>query len=197
MTAKSIPSTTVPASSTSTAADTTTGPATGGVPTSTVQSLPATSEQTAAPATTTVPAGNFGSVNRTDPTAVAEAVLEANFGSNTTTDTSPFDAVKRSLIWYTPAGAAQVLASAPTGPAGAEWTTWTQHKVTATVTVQVNHDSGAPPDTPTASYRQFNVLVTPHGADGWTSPPDQYQCFVTLTTPGPGSPWQVATIQTQ
>ena len=64
------------------------------------------------------------------------------------------------------------------------------------MTVQLNSDSGAPPDTAATADRQFNVLVTPHGADGWTAPPDQYQCFVTLTRPGGSSPWQVYDLRT-
>ncbi len=60
---------------------------------------------------------------------MAEAMLKANFTSNTTTDTSPFDATKRALVWYAPAEAAKVLAEAPTGSPGADWITWTQHHV--------------------------------------------------------------------
>lgn len=138
----------------------------------------------------------FGTVDRADPTAVAEAMLDAAFSSDTTADATPFAAVRRSLTWYKPAAAARVLASAPTGPVGAEWITWTAHKATTTVVVQTNTDPGAPADTATSADRQFNVIVTPHGEDGWTTAPDQYQCFVTLTRTSPTGPWQVANLQT-
>lgn len=163
-------------------------PAPAGASTTTTTSTPVT------PAVTT--AASAGTVNRSDPTAVAEAMLDTTFRSNTTTDTSPYTAVKRSLAWFTPAAAARVLASAPTSPVGAEWITWTAHEVTTSVAVHINTDPGAPADTATSADRQFNVTVTPHGEDGWTTAPDQYQCFVTLTRTSPTGAWQVSNLQT-
>lgn len=153
---------------------------------------PLTSSTPTAPMPTrTAPANAFGSVDGSDPTAVAEAMVTAAFTSSTRTDTRPFDATRRALIWYTPTAVAKVRAEAPTGPVGAEWITWTAHKVTTAVQVGISHDAGAPADTPTGADRQLQVRVTPRGADGWTSAPEVYQCFVTLTRVGAG-PWQVA-----
>lgn len=161
---------------------------------STVTASPGAVPATAPSPTTTSPSP-FGTANRLDATGAAEAMLEANFTSNTTIDTTPFDATRRALAWYAPAAAAKVLAEAPTGPVGAEWITWTDHKVVTHATVQVNTDPGAPPDTATTADRQFNVLVAPHGADGWSAPTDQYQCFVTLGRADASSPWQVTDLQ--
>lgn len=54
-------------------------------------------------------------------------------------------------------------------------------------------DTSAPPDTAAAATaaRQLGVVVTPHGAGGWTSTPNYYICFVRLVRsgsrpPGPG-----------
>ena len=72
-----------------------------------------------APTTTTTSAAVVAAppapANTADPNAVADAMLEATFTVNTDTDVTPFAAVKRSLVWYTPAEANKVLASAPTG----------------------------------------------------------------------------------
>jgi len=141
------------------------------------------------------PAVSFGAVNRSDPAAVAVAMLKATFTSDTRTDSRPYTAQKRALIWYTPDATAKVLAEAPTGAVGAEWTRWSQHQVTTTVAVSPGHDAGAPADTPTAADRQFMVQVTPHGAGGWTTPPDSYVAFVMLTRPAAAGPWQVASVQ--
>lgn len=162
----------------------------------------ATTATTAPPTTaastssTTRVAAIYGQVNRSDPTAVADALLTATFTSNTTTDTSPQDAVNRSLIWYTAAEAAKIRSEEPTGPAGAEWTLWAAHHVVTSVAVAVNHDSGAPADTTVEAYRQFAVTVTPQGSNGWTTPPDEYQCFIVLTRPAAHGAWQVSSLQT-
>jgi hypothetical protein len=155
------------------------------------------SSSTTAPATTTTTTVKhlFGNVDRENASAVAAGMLKANFTSNTTMDTSPFNAIERGLVWDTPTEAASVRASAPTGSPGAEWTVWSRHHVTTTVSVQVAQDSGAPQDTATTAYRQYGVQVTPHGRDGWTSAPDLYACFVTLARTGAG-PWQVSNLET-
>jgi hypothetical protein len=147
------------------------------------------------PSTTTTPPSAFGGVDRSNATAVAVAMIDATFTSNTTTDTSQQDAIVRSAIWYTPPAAANLRSQAPPSSPGAEWIAWTAHHATTTVTTTLNHDSGAPSDTATASYRQFTVEVTPHGDAGWTSPPDQYTCFVSLARTTATGPWQVASLQ--
>jgi hypothetical protein len=154
------------------------------------------SSTTAAATTTTTTVKHvFGNVDRENASAVAAGMLKANFTSNTTTDTSPFNAMERGLIWDTPPEAAAVRASAPTGSPGAEWTIWARHQVTTTVSVRLDQDSGAPQDTATTAYRQYAVQVTPHGRDGWTAAPDLYACFVTLVRTG-GGPWQVSSLET-
>jgi len=166
---------------------------------STAGTVPRTTTTTTAPtttATTTAPTPSYGSVDRSNPSAVAVAMIEATFTSNTTKDKTPQDATRRSAIWYTPTAAAQLLAQQPTGPVGAQWLAWTAHKAVTAVAVTPNSDPGAPQDTPTVAYRQYAVQVTPHGAGGWTTPPDLYVCFVTLTRTDPSAPWQVATLQT-
>lgn len=168
--------------------------ATRPAPRSSTTTPAATGFSTPTSAPTTTAAGD-GNVDSSNPTAVAVAAITANWTSNTVVDHGPFDATLRSLVWYTPAAAAKVRASAPTGPPGATWDTWAAHRATTTVAVQLNHDPGAPADTATAAYRQFNVTVTPHGNDGWTSTPENYQVFVTLTRTSPGAPWQVASFE--
>jgi hypothetical protein len=144
--------------------------------------------------TTTAPAA-YGTVDRTSATAVAEAMLRTTFTNNTTKDSSPQDAVARSEIWYTPPGAAAVQVGLATGPVGDQWIVWTAHQVVTTVAVSVSQDTDAPPDTATAAARQITVTVIPHGANGWTSTPDYYICFVRLVRSGAG-PWEVSSLET-
>jgi hypothetical protein len=153
------------------------------------------STRTSSPSTTTTPPSAFGGVDRSNATAVAVAMIDGTFTSNTTTDTSQQNAIVRSAIWYTPSAAANLRSQAPPSSPGAEWIAWTAHHATTTVTTTVNHDSGAPSDTSTTAYRQFTVDVTPHGDDGWTTAPDMYTCFVTLTRTTPTGPWEVATLE--
>lgn len=126
---------------------------------------------------------------------MAAAAIVANWTSDTAVDAAPFAATLRSLIWYTPAAAAKVRSHPPTGPAGVQWSTWSAHRATTTVATRLDHDAGAPPDTPTAAYRSFEVTVTPHGQAGWTAPASHYQCFVTLTRTSASAPWQVAVFE--
>jgi hypothetical protein len=184
---------------------TTTSRVAAGDPPSTTASAsrPSTAATAAAPSTTAASASStstgaasYGPVNRAEPTAVAEALLAATFTSDTATDTSPQNAVIRSLIWYTAAEAATIRSEEPTGPAGAQWTLWAAHHVSTSVAVAVNHDPGAPADTATVAYRQFAVTVTPQGSNGWTTPPDVYECFIVLTRPATHGVWQVSSLQT-
>lgn len=162
-------------------------------------SSPPTTSTTGSSTTTAPPRStsrSYGTVNRHNATAVAEAMLKATFTYNTSTDKTPQAGVVRSAIWYTPTARAKLLAAAPQGSPGAQWITWTEHHATTTVALALAPDAGAPPDTATAAYRQFAVTVTPHGQAGWTGTPDTYACFVTLTRTSPSSPWQVASLET-
>lgn len=158
------------------------------------RALTSSAPATAASSSTTTPA-DYGSVDRSNPTAVARAAITANWTSDTTVDSGPFAATLRSLIWYTPAAAAKVRAHPPTGPAGEQWSTWSSHRAITTVATALDHDTGAPPDTSTAAYRSFEVTVTAHGQAGWTAPASHYQCFVTLTRTSANAAWQVAVFE--
>lgn len=176
------------------------GPKTGAsataapVATTARRALTSSALSTAPSSSTTTPA-DYGSVDRSNPTAVARAAITANWTSDTTVDSRPFAATLRSLIWYTPAAAAKVRAHPPTGPAGEQWSTWAAHRATTTVTMQLDQDAGAPPDTSTVAYRSFEVTVTAHGQAGWTAPASHYQCFVTLTRTSADAAWQVAVFE--
>lgn len=153
---------------------------------------PSSSSTSVPSSTTTTTAPDYGSVDRSIATAVATAAVTANWTSNTSSDSGPFAATLRSLIWYTPAAAAKVRAHPPTGPVGEQWERWAAHRAVTSAGLQATPDAGAPPDTATAAYRSFAVTVTAHGQDGWTAVPSRYQCFVTLTRPSATAPWQVA-----
>ena len=162
---------------------------------STTTPAPTTSPTTMPTSPNATTSADYGSVDRSNATAVAEAAITANWTSNTTTDAGPFVATLRSLIWFAPAAAAKVRSHPPTGPAGAQWSTWAAHRATTTVATVLDPDAGAPPDTPTAAYRSFEVTVTAHGQAGWTAPASHYQCFVTLTRTSASAPWQVAVFE--
>lgn len=124
-----------------------------------------------------------------EPGRVAVAVLTAIHTSDTTTDRSARDAYTRALPLLSGQVAADVRTSAnPTGP-GADWTRWTAHRAHTVVTVTASSDSGGPPDTPSAAYRQYAVTVTPVGRDHWQDVPVTYVAFTTLAREPAG--WRV------
>jgi len=96
----------------------------------------------------------YGQVNRSDPTTVAEALLTATFTSNTTTDTSPQDAVNRSLIWYTTPEAAKIRSEEPPGRPGRNGPLGGASRRDLGGGRRQSR-LGAPADTTVEAYRQF------------------------------------------
>ncbi len=81
-------------------------------------------------------------------------------------------------------GAAQIVA-AP----GAVWNGWAAHRAHLVVTVARGYTDGAPPDTPTAVYRQWTVTQNPVGADHWTGSPVRFVVAIQLIRAG--GRWQL------
>ncbi|MGA9854574.1 MAG: hypothetical protein WBR29_04785 [Gammaproteobacteria bacterium] len=131
-----------------------------------------------------------------NPSSVAEATLRALWTVNAVADKSPYAAELRATAYMTPAYAAEVRATPPVAAPGAQWQSWVDHHVVTTVALLVEHDSGAPLSTSTTAYLQYGVTVTPHGAGGWTAPPNTLTEFVVLTRAGLRSPWLVSDINT-
>lgn len=125
--------------------------------------------------------------------AVADAVAATFYRHDTRLDTSPADAGRRAAPWLTPAYAAALAAPRP-GGGGAAWLELADHDGYTTTAVTTVTESGAPPDTGTAAYRQRQVIVTAHGSAGWTRRPDTHALFIRLTRTDPDAPWKVQAV---
>jgi hypothetical protein len=137
------------------------------------------------------PADVLRGADPTDATAVGGAVARAVWTSDTTADSGPTDAEIRASALFIP-DLRSLLAAVNPAPPGAEWVLWSSHKVKTVATAVLQHDAGAPTDTPTVAVRSFAVTVQPVGADGWTGPSDLEVEFLTLARAAPGGPWLVA-----
>jgi hypothetical protein len=126
-----------------------------------------------------------------DATAVGAAVARAVWTFDTTVDSGPTDAEIRASALFIPALRGLLTTLSP-APPGAEWGLWASHRAKTTATAVLQHDAGAPADTPTIALRSFAVTVQPLGVDGWAGPSELEVEFITLARPAPGDPWLVA-----
>jgi len=133
-------------------------------------------------------------VNGADPDGVGAAFVVASFAYDSATDSSPFDAQRRSADFATPAYGAQ-LRQPLANPGNARFNTMSAHHGYTTVALAPNHDDGRPPDTATTAVRAWTATSTGHSPDGWTSPMGSALIFVSMTRTTPSGSWQVSTIQ--
>jgi len=124
-----------------------------------------------------------------DPDVTAQAALRVLYGSDTTLDAQPMDAEKRALPWLGGPFAAAVRSAHIVSAPGAVWNGWAAHRAHLVVTLTRGYTDGAPPDTPTAVYRQWRITQTPVGADHWTGSPVRFVVAVQLTRTG--GRWQL------
>jgi len=124
-----------------------------------------------------------------DPDVTAQAALRVLYGSDSTLDAQPMDAEKRALPWLGGPFAAAVRAAAIVAAPGAVWNGWAAHRAHLVVTLTRGYTDGAPPDTPTAVYRQWRITQTPVGADHWTGSSVRFVVAVQLTRTG--GRWQL------
>jgi hypothetical protein len=145
------------------------------------------------PAASATPHGGLPDPSRVDfadPAAVSRAALACLWTIDTATDRGQGDAARRAAVYLTPAYAVR-LALAPAQPPDP---TWVQHRAYARLRLRPVHDDGAPADTATGAYRQWQITTTSVGRDGWRGAVFSVIAFVTLTRSGRGQPWRVAGI---
>lgn len=133
-------------------------------------------------------------VDHTDATAVAEAALITMWTVDSATDHGQRDAYLRALPYLTDEHAARVRADPATPPLPDEWR---RHRAYARVTVErLPTEEGAPADTTTAIYRQWQITVRPTGRDGWRADPVTATAYTALQRRAAGRPWRIAQITT-
>jgi hypothetical protein len=159
-------------------------------PSISAQPLPTTS-----PSPYPVALPDAGDVNRRDATATAQAAVVTMWSTDMATDPSQYQAQLRAAWLLAPAYLASITAHPPIAAPGAWWSACAAHHAYTSVSASVDHDT-APPDTATSAYRQFSIVVTPHGDSGWTGPTQAETVFVVLTRPEAGQPWAVAGVET-
>ena len=129
----------------------------------------------------------------TDPTAVGAVFARDSWSFDTAAVPSEAAAEAQLSALMTPSLAAEIPADGQALPTST-FSLWRAHHATTTVQVVATHDSGAPADTATTSYRSFAVTVTPLAGDGWVGAPFLDVEFLTLSRPGPGGAWRIAQV---
>lgn len=110
------------------------------------------------------------SVNQHSPDAVALTGACAMASADTAVDDDPEHTAVRAALagWLTPRYAHAQVHAAISGPAGAEWSTWTRHRAYVVVTARLSGDD-RPPNTATAAARMVLITARAVGRDGWRS----------------------------
>lgn len=123
-------------------------------------SVPTTTRTGPKPTASGIPAGGIttpGDVDPDDPAAVAQAVAITIATVDTTTDTSPADAIRRAAVWIDP-GLLTAMLTAPS-QAGADWLHLVAHHGYTHVTAQIANEYGQPPNTDSAAYETISYTV--------------------------------------
>lgn len=108
-----------------------------------------------------------GNISSADPDSVARAVVITANQSDTETDSSFLDALRRAGHWLTPALLAGSLAVPERADAG--WAALLAHHGYTTVGhIELANEYGQPPNTATTHFVQISYLVLDLGRDGWS-----------------------------
>ncbi|MDF2259481.1 hypothetical protein [Streptantibioticus ferralitis] len=158
---------------------------------------------TALPSSQPLPSGKAGSppvplpapstVNGQDPDAVSKAVIAVQWTVDSTIDSSQYQAELRSAPFLTADYLSALKSTPPLAAPGTQWSEWARHRAYTTVTARAEHDD-QPADSATLARRQWGIIVTPHGRDGWTGRPTTATVFVTMSRVGAKSPWLVSAV---
>lgn len=128
-----------------------------------------------------------------NPDVVAAAGLSVYYGADTAIDLTPSDATRRALPWTAGPLAAAIRGYRLVAAPGALWNSWATHRAYLTVRVRRAYDGGAPPDTARTVYRQYDLALTPDGANHRAGPTAAFTDFLTLTDTTTG--WRITTLE--
>ncbi|GAA2148906.1 hypothetical protein [Actinomadura napierensis] len=132
-------------------------------------------------------------INQEDATAISRAAVQVMWTVDAAIDTGQLDAFKRAEPYLTPVYTAQLRTEAP----GDLPASWRAHRAYAKVRLtRQPPESGVGPDSPILAHRQWLIVVTPTGRDGWTGPQVHAIAFVTLTRAAARGAWRVSTVTT-
>ncbi|MFE2999306.1 hypothetical protein ACFXG4_30395 [Nocardia sp. NPDC059246] len=132
--------------------------------------------------------GEFTTVNRGDPDAVARTVMAVWFAWNTNTDAGPSDAAARAAPLLSKHLTSQVTGTVPVIGPGARWMEWARQHATAAVQVDASPELVAP-QTDTDAMRAFVVTQTLYTPEGQSLDTVVHQVAVQLTNTSSG--WEV------
>jgi hypothetical protein len=140
---------------------------------------------------TASPAGliNPGSVDTTNPQAVALAVVITLHRWDTRIDTAPSAAARRAAPWMTPALTADLTAVPTT--TDSSWLDLETHDGYTDLIATIADEYGQPPNTADIAYVQVTYTVTLHGRDGWRNSQPSTLDRVELIRPDGAVPWRV------
>ncbi|MCP9951745.1 hypothetical protein LUX33_27130 [Actinomadura madurae] len=126
-----------------------------------------------------------------DPTALSKGALTLMYTADSTVDTGLRDAKLRAERYFTADYAAEVKAEVRQYvPAE-----WRRHRAYLAVRLEpLAKEEGAPPDGPTAAYRQWEMVATPTGRDKWRGDPRRSVVYVGLTRSSAEAPWRISSV---
>lgn len=130
-------------------------------------------------------------VDRRDATAVSKAALTVMHTVDAAVDEGLQDARLRASRFFTADFADRVRAE----PAQYVPREWREHRAYAKVRLKrLEPEAGAPSDSPTEAFRQWEVTATPHGRDDWRGAPRTSVVFVQLVRPKAGASWRISAV---
>ncbi|GAA2427044.1 hypothetical protein GCM10010191_44730 [Actinomadura vinacea] len=130
-----------------------------------------------------------GRVDQKDATALSRAALTVMYSVDSTVDAGLLNAKLRAVGYLAPAYAAEVRAE----PVQYVPEEWRRHRAYLAVRLRpIERDAGAPKDGPTAAYRQWRLITTPTGRDGWRGRPSEFVVFMSLTRSSKRDPWRIS-----
>jgi hypothetical protein len=126
-----------------------------------------------------------------DATALPKGVLTLMYTVDSTVDAGLRDAKLRAAPYLTDEYAAEIKAEL-TQYVPSEWR---EHRAYLAVRLKpLAKEEGAPPDGPATAYRQWELVTTPTGRDGWRGDPRRSVVYMELTRESPRDPWRVSDI---
>lgn len=146
------------------------------------------------PPSTTPPPDDLptpGRIDQRDASAASKGALTVMYTVDSRVDTGLRDAKLRAEPYLTPDLTTKIKAE----PQQFVPTDWRQHQAYLAVRLEpLVKEAGAPPDGPTAAYRQWEMTTTPKGRDGWRGEPKKSVVYVGLTRSSGRGPWRVSDV---
>jgi hypothetical protein len=130
-----------------------------------------------------------GRIDQRDATALSKGALTLMHTVDSTVDAGMRDAKLRAAAYLTPDYTTKLKAEPPQYLPGE----WRRHRAYLAVRLKpLPREAGAPPDGPTAAYRQWEMTTTPTGRDEWRGASSRSVIYTALARSSTTEPWRVS-----